>query len=87
MKLVPLKEKIVVKPIEAETKTKGGIYIPDTAKEKTNQGEVIAVWSEKDSPVKVGDRVLYESYAGTEVTVDDEKNLILNIKEVLAVVK
>ncbi len=93
-KLEPLEDRIVVKPLEAETqKTPSGIIIPDTAKEKPQQGEVVAVGPgryEKDKrvpmEVKVGDKVLYGKYSGTEVTLDGEQLLILKESDILAVV-
>ena len=77
-----------MKPAEAEQKTAGGIIIPDTAKEKPQQGTVIAVGpGKKDEPmeVKVGDQVLYGKYAGTEVTVEDKKYLIVKQSDILAI--
>ncbi len=84
----PLADRVLIEPKEAETKTASGIYIPDTAKEKPQQGEVLAVGSgKKDEPmeVKVGDKVLYGKYAGTEVTVDDKKYLIVKQSDILAI--
>ena len=78
----------MIEPKEAETKTASGIYIPDTAKEKPQQGKVIAVGpGKKDEPmeVKVGDEVLYGKYAGTEVTVEDKKYLIVKQSDILAI--
>ena len=76
----PLADRVLIEPQEAQTKTASGIYIPDTAKEKPQQGKVIAAGpGKKDEPmeVKVGDVVLYGKYAGTEVTVEDKKYLIV----------
>jgi len=91
-KFRPLHDRVVVRRIEAEEKTAGGIIIPDTAKEKPQQGEIIAVGPgrfEKDKrvpmDVKVGDKVLYGKYSGTEVTIDNEQYLILRESDVLAV--
>ena len=84
----PLADRVLIEPKEAETKTASGIYIPDTAKEKPQQGKVIAVGpGKKDEPmeVKVGDVVLYGKYAGTEVTVDDKKYLIVRQSDILAI--
>ena len=84
----PLADRVLVQPKEAETKTASGIYIPDTAKEKPQQGKVIAVGpGKKDEPmeVKVGDEVLYGKYAGTEVTVENEKYLIVKQSDILAI--
>jgi len=96
MKLKPLGDRVVVKPLEEEERTKGGIVLPDTAKEKPQHGEVIAVgpgeW-DKDGKkripldVKPGDRVLYAKYAGTEVKTDDGDLLILRASDVLAIVE
>ncbi len=90
----PLHDRVLVRRIEAEEKTAGGIIIPDTAKEKPQQGEVIAVGPGKVSDegkriepeVKVGDKVLYGKYSGTEVTIDGEQYLILRESDVLAIV-
>lgn len=94
MKLKPLGDKIVVKPIEKEEKTKSGIVLPDTAKEKPQEGEVVAVGPGKfekgervPMEVKVGDRVIYSKYGGTEVKVEGEEYLILSQSELLAIVE
>ena len=92
--LKPLGDRVVVKRLEAEQKTKGGIVLPDTAKEKPKEGEVVAVGTGKilDSgecqalQVKVGDRIIFGSYAGTEVTVGGDEYLIMSESDVLAVV-
>ena len=84
----PLADRVLVEPQEAQTKTASGIYIPDTAKEKPQQGKVIAAGpGKKDEPmeVKVGDVVLYGKYAGTEVTVEDKKYLIVKQQDILAI--
>ena len=84
----PLADRVLIEPKEAETKTASGIYIPDTAKEKPQQGKVIAVGpGKKDEPmeVKVGEEVLYGKYAGTEVTVEDKKYLIVKQSDILSV--
>ena len=84
----PLADRVLIEPQEAQTKTAGGIYIPDTAKEKPQQGKVIAVGpGKKDEPmeVKAGDVVLYGKYAGTEVTVEDKKYLIVKQQDILAI--
>ena len=78
----------MIEPQEAQTKTASGIYIPDTAKEKPQQGKVIAAGpGKKDEPmeVKVGDVVLYGKYSGTEVTVDEKKYLIVKQSDILAI--
>ncbi len=81
-------DRVLIEPKEAETKTASGIYIPDTAKEKPQQGTVIAAGpGKKDEPmeVKKGDVVLYGKYAGTEVTVEDKKYLIVKQSDILAI--
>ncbi|MEE3476935.1 MAG: co-chaperone GroES [Candidatus Cryptobacteroides sp.] len=88
MMIRPLADRVLIEPKEAETKTASGIYIPDTAKEKPQQGKVIAAGpGKKDEPmeVKVGDEVLYGKYAGTEVTVEDKKYLIVKQSDILAI--
>lgn len=94
MNIKPLSDRVVVKPSEAEEKKQGGIIIPDTAKEKPQEGEVVAVGPGKISDtgekismeVKKGDRVLYGKYSGTEVTVDNEDYLIMRESDILAIV-
>ena len=95
MNLKPLEDRIVVRPNEAETQTASGLVIPDTAKEKPQQGEVLAVGPGKRSEtsgelvavdINAGDTVLYSKYGGTEVTVDGEDLLVLNARDVLAIV-
>ena len=84
----PLADRVLVEPKEDETKTASGLYIPDTAKEKPQEGKVIAVGpGKKDEPmeVKVGDEVLYGKYAGTEVTVEGKKYLIVKQSDILAI--
>ena len=95
MKVVPLGEKIVVRRLDAEETTAGGIVLPDSAKEKPKQGRVLSVGDGKllddgtrSAPqVQEGDRVLFAAYAGTEVSVDDEELLIMNADEILAVIE
>ena len=92
VKLQPLADRVVIKPIEGEEVTKGGIILPDTVKEKPQEGKVIAVGpgrlSDDGKPikmdVKVGDRVVYARYAGTEIKVDDEDLVILRESDILA---
>jgi chaperonin GroES len=94
MRLVPLNDKIVVKRLEAEAKTAGGIVLPDSAKEKPRQGKVLSLGEGKrldngqraPFQVKEGDRVLFSSYAGNEVTLDGEELLIMTEDDILAVV-
>lgn len=93
-KVKPLADRVVVKALEETEQMRGGLYIPDTAKEKPQQGEVVAVGPGKMSDdgkriemeLKVGDKVLYGKYSGTEVTVADEQYLILRESDVLAVI-
>ena len=83
----PLADRVLVEPKEAETKTAGGLYIPDTAKETPQQGTVLAAGpGKKDEPmeVKVGDVVLYGKYSGTEITVDGKNYLIMKQSDILA---
>ena len=85
----PLADRVVVEPKEAETKTASGLYIPDTAKEKPQQGTVIAVGpgtKDVEMEVKVGDVVLYGNYAGTEVSFEDKKYLIMKQSDILAII-
>ena len=87
--LKPLADRVLIEPKEAETKTAAGLYIPDTAKEKPQQGTVVAAGpGKKDEPmeVKVGDQVIYGKYAGTEVTFEDKKYLIVKQSGILAIV-
>ena len=84
----PLADRVLIEPKEAETQTASGLFIPDSAKEKPQQGKVVAAGpGKKDEPmeVKVGDEVLYGKYAGTEVTVDEKKYLILKQSDILAI--
>ena len=96
MDIKPLADRVVVKPLEAEEKTKGGIVLPDTAKEKPQEGKVVAVGKGKASDegkvipleVKVGDRVLYGKYSGTEVsTKEGEEYLIMREEDIFAIIK
>lgn len=94
MKLRPLEDRVVVKPIEAEERTKSGIVLPDTAKEKPQQGEVIAVGPGRyedgqrvPMEVKVGDKVIYSKYGGTEVKIEGEEYIILSSRDILAVIE
>jgi chaperonin GroES len=90
----PLADRVVVKPLEESEQMRGGLYIPDTAKEKPSQGEVVAVGPGKvsedgtrlDMDVKVGDKVLYGKYSGTDVTLDGEEVLILRESDILAII-
>lgn len=87
--ITPLHDRVIVRAAEAETKTAGGIIIPDTAKEKPQRGTVIAVGSgKKDEPmtVKAGDTVLYGKYAGTEIMLDGQDLLIMRESDLLAII-
>jgi chaperonin GroES len=94
MKMKPLADRVVIRPAAAEEKTKGGIILPDTAKEKPVIGEVVAVGPGKvtdegkkvNLEVKVGDKVLYGKYSGTEVTVEGEEFLIMREADIFAIV-
>lgn len=95
MKLRPLQDRILVKRVEEETKTAGGLFIPETAKEKPQRGEIIAVGNGKKTEdgkvlpldVKVGDTVLFGKYSGTEIKVDGEELLMMREDDILAVVE
>ena len=95
MKLRPLHDRVIVKRLEAETKSAGGIVIPDTAAEKPDQGEIVAVGKGKKDDngkvipidVKVGDRVLFGKYSGTEVKLEGEERLIVREDDILAVLE
>jgi len=94
MKLNPLADRVVVKPAEAEEKTKGGIILPDTAKEKPVEGTIVAAGPGKNSDsgelikmtIKVGDKVLYGKYSGTEVTIGGEEYLIMRESDIFAII-
>jgi chaperonin GroES len=91
-KLQPLADRVLVKPMEKEEKTKSGIYLPDTAKEKPQEGKVLAVGPGKMSEdgkriamdLKVGDVVVYAKYGGTEIKIDDDELIILRESDILA---
>jgi chaperonin GroES len=95
MKIRPLQDRIIVKRVQEEEKTKGGIIIPDSAKEKPLEGQVIAVGNGKvmedgkvrPLDVKAGDRVLFNKYSGTEVKIDGEEHLILREDDILGVLE
>ncbi|TFG65182.1 MAG: co-chaperone GroES [Spirochaetales bacterium] len=87
MKIKPLGDRVLVKMEEVEEKTKGGIYIPQTAQEKTQIGKVVAVGDDKDAiKVKSGDKVMYDKYAGTNVKIDGADHLILKMADILATI-
>ena len=95
MKIRPLQDRIIVKRVEEEAKSKGGIIIPDTAKEKPQEGKVVAVGKGKVSEegklhpldVKKGDRVLFSKYSGTEVNIEGEEHLIIREDDVLGILE
>lgn len=94
MNVKPMEDRVILKPMEAEQKTAGGIIIPDNAKEKPQKGEVVAVGPGKindkgakiDMTLKKGDKVLYGKYSGTEITIDGQDYLIVRESDVLAVI-
>jgi len=94
-KIKPLADRVIVKPKEAEETTIGGIILPDTAKEKPQEGKVVAAGKGKTDEsgkiipmeVKVGDKVLYGKYSGTEITIDEKEYIILREEDILAVVE
>ena len=94
MKIKPLGDRVVVKPLEAVEKSKGGIVLPDTAKEKPQEGKVVAVGKGRvtddgkviAAEVKVNDKVLYGKYSGTEITVDSEEYVVLHESDILGIV-
>ncbi len=95
MSLRPLQDRIIVKRLEEESKTAGGIFIPETAKEKPQRGEVIAVGNGKKTEdgkilpidVKAGDKVLFVKYAGTEIKIDGEELLIMREDDILGIIE
>ena len=95
MKIRPLQDRVIVKRIEEEERTKGGIIIPDTAKEKPQEGKVVAVGKGKVTEdgkvipldVKAGDRILFGKYAGTEVKIEGEEHLIMREEDILGIIE
>jgi chaperonin GroES len=88
MKVKPLADRVMVKLEKNEAKTAGGIIIPDTAQEKTQQGMVVEVGDDKDViKVKAGQRVMYDKYAGTQVKIDGVEHLILKMSDIIAVIE
>ena len=95
MKIRPLHDRVIIKRIEEEEKTKGGIIIPDTAKEKPSEGKVVAVGNGKllengtlqPLEVKKGDKVLFGKYAGTDIKIDGEEHLIMREDDIIAIVE
>jgi len=95
MKVKPLHDRVIVKRVEEEEKTKGGIIIPDSAKEKPAEGKIVAVGNGKVTEdgkqipleVKKGDRVLFGKYAGTEINIDGEEHLIMREDDIIAIIE
>ena len=95
MKVKPLQDRVIVKRVEEEEKTKGGIIIPDTAKEKPQEGKVVSVGAGKVNDkgerialeVKAGDRILFGKYSGNEITIDGEEHLIMREDDIIAIVE
>ena len=95
MKLKPLEDKVIVEVLKAQDKTKGGIILPDTAKEKPQEGKVVAVGDGKTLPngkvvkpeVKPGDKILFAKYSGNEIKIDEKDCLIIEAEDILAVIE
>ena len=95
MKIRPLQDRVIVKPVNEEEKSKGGIIIPDTAKEKPQEGKIVAVGKGKHGDdgkitpldVKVNDRILFGKYSGTEINFDGEEHLIMREEDILGVIE
>lgn len=88
MKVKPIGDRVLVKLEQTEEKTSGGIYIPQTAQEKTQVGKVVAIGDDKDAiQVKVGQKIMYDKYAGTTIKVDGEEQLILKMADILAIIE
>jgi len=88
IKIKPLGTRVLVEPLEAEQRTASGIIIPDSAKEKPQQGNVVAVGTDEDlqENIKVGDKIIYSKYSGDEISVDDKDYLIIQRGDILAIV-
>lgn len=89
MRFIPLDDRVLVKPLEPEEKTKSGIYLPDTAKERPQEGLVVAVGTDEDlrQKIKEGSRVLYTKYGGSEIKLDGEEHLVLSRADILGIVE
>ncbi len=87
MKVTPLQDRVLLKIAQEESKTKGGIIIPDTAKEKTQQGIVVSVGQSEDIKVKTGQKVLYDKYSGSQIEIDGEDHLVIQFKDILAIIE
>ncbi|ADK80840.1 co-chaperone GroES [Sediminispirochaeta smaragdinae] len=86
MKIKPLGDRVLVKLESGEEKTAGGIFIPQTAQEKTQTGVVVEIGDDETIKVKAGDKVMYDKYAGTQIKVDGEEHLLLRFSDILAVI-
>ena len=86
MKIKPLNDRVLVKVKLEEEKTSGGIFIPQTAQEKTQQGTVLAIGDSKDITVKVNDEIIYDKYAGTTIKLESDEQLIIKAQDILAVI-
>jgi chaperonin GroES len=87
MKVKPLGNRVLIKVKESEEKTKGGLFIPQTAQEKTQSGTIMAIGTDEAIKVKVGDEILYDKYAGTQIKIDEVDHLILSGDDILAVIE
>lgn len=87
MKIKPIGERVVIKKLEADQKTASGIVLPGSGKEQPQLAEVLEVPDMKDLAIKKGDKVIYKQYTGTEVTLEDEKYIVVDMEHILAVVK
>lgn len=87
MTIKPLQDRVLIEISEAQKKTSGGLYIPDTAQEKAQTGVVLAVGNSSDISVKAGDKVMFEKYAGTPLTLEGKDCLIVKTKDIMAVVE
>lgn len=88
MKIKPLGDRVLLKTEKEEEKTKGGLFIPETAQEKTQSGVVVAVGDDKEAiKVKNGDKVMYDKYAGTSIKLDEDEHLIVKMEDIIAVVE
>ena len=88
MTIKPLGDRVLLKVVEAETKTASGLYIPETAQEKTQTATVVAIGDDKDLiTVKAGDKVMYDKYAGTTISIDDVDHLIIKMQDIIAIVE
>ncbi|MDC7238868.1 MAG: co-chaperone GroES [Spirochaetales bacterium] len=88
MTIKPLGDRVLLKMVEAETKTASGLYIPETAQEKTQTASVVAIGDDKDLiTVKEGDKVMYDKYAGTTIKVDGDEFLIIKMQDIIAIVE